>query len=342
MGARPQFIKAAPVSRALKAIGVPEVLVHTGQHYDDQMSLSLWRELDLPPASHDLGIHGGSNTSMVSRMMRAIDDVLEVEDPAAVLVYGDTNSTLAGALAATGRSIPLAHVEAGMRSFDRGMPEERNRILTDHLSAALFCATSTAEQNLQAEGITEGVERVGDVMYDSARAMGSRAVEESKVLEHHGLEPGQYAVATVHRPANTDDPESLRRVLDYLAAHAEKMPVILPAHPRLRAAISSTGISPTSLLIVDPVGYLDMTRLVGAAALVLTDSGGLQKEAYFHGVPCVTLRDSTEWPETIASGWNRLWTAEDYQTPRRPIDEYGDGNAAGRIAQSLELRLEAK
>jgi UDP-GlcNAc3NAcA epimerase len=333
LGARPQFIKAFPVSAALSRHGVDEVLIHTGQHHDQQMSQVFFDELELPPPKYHLGIAGGSHATMTGRMLPEVESVLIADSPAAVLVYGDTNSTLAGALAAAKLSIPVVHVEAGLRSFNRRMPEEINRVLVDHLSALLFAPTTRAVANLAAEGIHDGVQHVGDVMYDAtlqARALSDR----SKVLDDLGIESGTYAVATVHRAENTDDRLQLATLLDYLRNAAREQALVLPLHPRTRIAVDAAGLDLEGIVVTDPLSYLDMTRLVANAALVLTDSGGLQKEAYFHRVPCVTLRSETEWQETIEAGWNRLWTSADY-APRTEIDEYGGGRAADRVAAAV-------
>jgi UDP-GlcNAc3NAcA epimerase len=336
VGARPQFIKAAPVSRALAtAEGFSEVVVHTGQHFDPEMSDVFFADLDMAPPDHHLGIAGGSHADMTARMLIAVEAVLATERPNAVLVYGDTNSTLAAALAAAKSGLPVAHVEAGLRSFNRTMPEEINRIVADHLSELLFCPTTAAMANLAREGLADRGVLVGDVMYDAALQAGERARTASDVLGRLGLEDGAFAVATVHRAENTDDAEALRRVMTYL--EGQDLPVVLPLHPRTRQAAEHFGLSWSGIRCVPPLGYLDMTRLVQGAALVLTDSGGLQKEAYFHRVPCVTMRSETEWVETVAAGWNRLWAVDHYE-PRRAIEEYGDGRAADAIVAVLAQR----
>ncbi|MEK9672146.1 MAG: UDP-N-acetylglucosamine 2-epimerase (non-hydrolyzing) [Rhodospirillaceae bacterium] len=332
VGARPQFIKAGPVSRALQSAGIREILIHTGQHFDAGMSDVFFDEMGLAPPDHHLDISGGGHGDMTGRMLIALEPVLSQARPAGVLVYGDTNSTLAGALAAAKLSLPLFHVEAGLRSFRRTQPEEINRRVTDHLSDLLFCPTPTAVSNLAAEGITDGVVQIGDVMYDAAMQAATNAAGAG-VLDRLGLAPKAYEVATVHRAENTDDPKQLAAVMDYLKART--VPVVLPLHPRTRAALDKAGIGAGDLTICDPLGYLDMTHLVQNSLGVLTDSGGLQKEAYFHRVPCITLRDETEWVETIDAGWNRLWQSPETDTPRRDIDAYGDGNAAERIASAL-------
>ena len=338
VGARPQFIKAAAVSRALRALGeetgVQEVMIHTGQHSDPEMSGDFFRELDVPEPTFKLGIRGGGHGVMTGRMMESIEPILQAERPAAVLIYGDTNSTLAGALTASKLHIPVAHVEAGLRSFNRRMPEEINRVVSDHLSTILYCPTSAAIENLAREGITMGIENFGDVMYDTTLHAADRAREASSMLKRLCLDDGDFAVATVHRAENTDDTASLARVIDYLRGKAEERPMVFLIHPRTRAAIERFRLSLDGLTVVSPCGYLDMHRLLDGAATVYTDSGGLQKEAYFHRTPCVTLRGETEWIETVEHGWNRLWRGPDYR-PRRDIPEYGDGNASRKIAAHL-------
>jgi UDP-GlcNAc3NAcA epimerase len=341
VGARPQFIKAFPFSRAANADPrFEEIMVHTGQHYDANMSEVFFTELGIAPPRYRLDIHGGGHGAMTGRMLAALEDVLVAEAPDAVLVYGDTNSTLAGALAAAKLAIPVVHAEAGLRSFNRDMPEEINRIVADRLSAVLLCPTSAAIENLAHEGITQGVHKTGDLMQDATTLATGLAAKHSTILQRLGLRPHGYGVATIHRAGNTDDPEMLGKIAAFIAAEAQKRPVVLPLHPRTRDSAKSAGIdfARNGVLPIDPVGYLDMCRLLQSAAVVLTDSGGLQKEAYFHRVPCVTLRNETEWVETIACGWNRLWTVPDYR-PRRPISEYGDGHAAEEILGILAAAL---
>ncbi len=333
IGARPQFIKAAPVSRALAAEQITEVLVHTGQHFDPNMSAVFFDELGLRVPDYTLGIHGGGQGAMTGRMIVALEEVMLSENPDAVLIYGDTNSTLAGAIAAAKVPIPIAHVEAGLRAF-RSMPEETNRILADRVSRWLFCPTETAVKNLAKEAIAAGVKLVGDVMYDSALMMRELAVARSTVLDRLGLERGRYQLATTHRAENTDDAAALARVIAYLNKASAGAPVLLILHPRTREAAVQFGLSFGEIRVIDPVGYLDMLCLLDGCSTVLTDSGGLQKEAFFFHRPCVTLRDATEWPETVESGWNRLWTVEHYRTRREPIG-FGDGHAAERIAEVL-------
>ena len=336
VGARPQFIKAAAVSRAIRETdGLSEVMIHTGQHFDPNMSDVFFEELDIPKPVHHLDIHGGGHGDMTGRMLIAIEPVLVAEKPDWVVVYGDTNSTLAGALAASKLHIPVAHVEAGLRSFNRRMPEEINRLVTDHLSTLHLCPTTTAVANLAAEGVIQGVHHVGDVMYDATLFAIEKAESSSSLPSDLGLEPRGYALATVHRAENTDDPRQLRAVIEFLQERAQSHPVVLPLHPRTRQAASHMGVALDGLQVIGPVGYIDMAKLLHYAREVYTDSGGLQKEAYFHRVPCVTLRDETEWTETVAHGWNRLWRGPGYAR-REEIGEYGDGCAAFKIADLLK------
>ena len=341
VGARPQFIKAAAVSRAIRESGsVAEVLVHTGQHFDANMSDVFFEELDIPRPAHTLGIHGGTHGEMTARMLAELERLMLAQRPDWVLVYGDTNSTLAGALAAAKQHIPVAHVEAGLRSFNREMPEEVNRVLTDHVSSALFCPTTTAVRNLDREGIHEGVHHVGDVMFDATLHAAAAASARSDVLQALGVTPGDFSVATVHRAENTDNPERLLAVLSFLRREAASLPIVFPVHPRTRSAVQRYGLSLEGLRTCPPVGYLDMARLLSSCRTVFTDSGGLQKEAYFHRKPCVTLREETEWLETVECGWNRLWKTPEYRT-RVEIDEYGSGSAAAAIVAHLAAGVPA-
>jgi UDP-GlcNAc3NAcA epimerase len=345
VGARPQFIKAAPVSRVLRKEHT-EVLVHTGQHYDYGMSQVFFDELDIAKPDVNLGIGSGSHGRQTGEMLIGFEEVLLAERPDWVLVYGDTNSTLAGALAAAKLQIPVAHVEAGLRSFNRAMPEEHNRVLADHCSDLLFCPTQTAVDNLAREGITRGVHMVGDVMYDAAMQHGTVALQRSHILEFLNLTPKGFALATIHRPYNTDDPARLQEILNALGALG--MPVVFPVHARTRdrlAQINNPQSTIHNLKPVEPLSYLDMLALEQTAALILTDSGGVQKEAYFFAVPCITLRPETEWVETVAAGWNRLaWgdTATAIVELARgplPIEPpppiFGDGRAAKRIVEII-------
>lgn len=342
VGARPQFIKAAALSRALRTEpGLNEDLIHTGQHFDDNMSEVFFRELAMPAPRLNLAIQGGSHGHMTGRMLEAIEGVLRDLAPALVVVYGDTNSTLAAALAAAKLHIPVAHVEAGLRSFNRRMPEEINRVLVDHLSALLFCPTFDALAQLAREGINGGVHHTGDLMFDATLYARQAALHSSDILARLALHAGQYLVCTLHRSENTADETRLRTLIAYIRVCAADTPVIFPVHPRTRQALASYTIATDGVRLVDPLGYFDMHALVAGARQVLTDSGGLQKEAYFHRVPCVTLRDETEWGETIAAGWNRLWTQADYVTPRRAITEYGDGDAAAQMVKLIRRFLDS-
>jgi UDP-GlcNAc3NAcA epimerase len=267
-------------------------------------------------------------------MLVAIEKILVERDPDMLIVIGDTNSTLAGALAASKLHIPIAHVEAGLRSFNRRMPEEINRVLSDHLSSVLFCSTRAGVANLRIEGVVEGVHLVGDVMMDAMLAMAEIVKKRSCILETLGLKEDTYSVATLHRAENTDDPDRLREAMLWLEDRAKEHPVVLPLHPRTAAALVRDGLALSRVRAIEPVGYLDIQRLLGSCVTVFTDSGGLQKEAYFHRKPCITLRDETEWVETVESGWNRLWHGPDFK-PRREIEEYGGGFAAQKIAALL-------
>jgi UDP-N-acetylglucosamine 2-epimerase len=342
VGNRPQFVKAAPLSRSLRA-RMREVLVHTGQHYDPEMADLFFDELDIPAPDHHLGVGRGSPLHQMATIALRLEPLLEEERPDLVLVYGDTTSTMAGALAASKLALPLGHVEAGLRSFDRSMPEEQNRVVTDHLSALLFCPTDQAVANLAAEGIEEGVHQVGDVMYDASRAFAPAAASRG-APEALGLERGSYLLMTVHRAAATDTPEALGRLVEVI--EAVERPLVFPVHPRTRHKLEAAGLwerlerHPT-LRLSPPVGYLDFTSLLVGAQGVLTDSGGVQKEAYFQRIPCLTLRDTTEWVETVEAGFNRLVgmspeavTAAlgDLALPNGHPDLYGDGHAAERIA----------
>jgi UDP-GlcNAc3NAcA epimerase len=305
VGARPQFIKAAPVSRELRKAAV-EILVHTGQHYDDKMSDVFFRELHIPTPDYHLGVGSGSHGVQTGEMLRRTEEVLLAEKPDVLLVYGDTNSTLAGALAAAKLHIPVAHVEAGLRSLNKSMPEEINRLLTDHMSDLLFCPTETAVDNLSREGITKGVHLVGDVMYDSVRFNLRLAEAGSQIVQELQLPPSGYALATVHRAENTDNPERLSAIFQALDLIAAELPVVMPLHPRTRRQLEMTGRSPARVRLIAPASYLDMLLLEKNARVILTDSGGVQKEARWLCVPCVTLRNETEWVETVQSGWNVL------------------------------------
>jgi UDP-GlcNAc3NAcA epimerase len=339
VGARPQFVKAAVVGRALAVRErIEHILIHTGQHFDQRMSAQFFDELAIPEPDHNLGIAGGPHGQMTGRMIEAIEQVFLDRRPDGVLVYGDTNSTLAGALAASKLHIPIYHVEAGLRSFNRRMPEEVNRVLTDHVSALLFCPTETSVTNLEAEGVTTGVHLIGDVMYDATLFAMAAAGQRPSVADETGFSRGDYILLTLHRAENTDDPKRLAELCRYIEGAAEGRPVIFPIHPRTRQAFDRHAVTLEGVTLIEPVGYMEMNRLLAGAAMVMTDSGGLQKEAYFHRKPCVTLREETEWVETIEAGWNRLWTSDAY-LPRREIDAYGDGTAGEKIVRVVEDAL---
>jgi UDP-N-acetylglucosamine 2-epimerase (non-hydrolysing)/UDP-GlcNAc3NAcA epimerase len=342
VGARPQFIKAAPLSRVLREYA-QEILVHTGQHYDANMSQIFFDELEIPRPDINLGVGSGSHGWQTAQMLEGIEGLLLDEKPDWVLVYGDTNSTLAGALAATKLHIPVAHVEAGLRSYNRHMPEEINRVLTDHASSLLFCPTRQAVENLVEEGILEGVHQVGDVMYDALKYNLQLADTCSNILEKLELTSGLYILATVHRPRNTDDPVRFGGIMS--AFSALDYPVIFPMHPRTQKLVKQADLTvPKNVNIVDPVGYLDMLQLEEHADCILTDSGGVQKEAYLLGVRCVTLREETEWVETVESGWNQLVGADPdaiiaaveawHPNGERP-PYFGDGKASEKIVELL-------
>ena len=346
IGARPQFIKCAPVSRALRK-DHQEILVHTGQHYDENMSGIFFEELSIPKPDYHLGIGSGTHGAQTGRMLVAIEEVLLQEKPDMVLVYGDTNSTLAGALAAAKLHIPVAHVEAGLRSFDRSMPEEVNRVLTDHASDLLFVPTGNGVSNLAHEGIEKGVYRVGDVMVD-ALFFNQELAGRSDILQQLDLDAGSYYLATVHRASNTDDEQNLRSIMAAFAAL--ERPVILPAHPRTRKYLEKYEIrTEENIRLIEPLPYLDMLRLMSQATAVLTDSGGVQKEAYILKVPCITLRENTEWIETVEDGWNLLagadagriiaavhqMTGERRNQQKGHSAHYGDGTAADEIRRII-------
>lgn len=347
IGARPQFIKASAVSRQLQVRGIKEILVHTGQHYDVEMSEVFFKELQLPKPDYHLGIGGGTHGQNTGRMLEAVEQVLLDERPDWVLVYGDTDSTLAGALAAVKLHFPVAHVEAGLRSFNRRMPEEINRVLTDHASDLLFAPTKTAVKNLLDEGILEDrIHLIGDVMYDAALYYGEKAERQSNILDHLGLKPEEYILATVHRAENTDDPNRLRAILEALAEVHKELPVVFPLHPRTWKQVKAFGLGSCleKVLTTNPVGYLDMVMLEKNALAIVTDSGGVQKEAYFYRVPAATLREETEWVELLRTGWNRLLPPmnmsasailETIGRQGRDIELYGEGKASNRLLSIL-------
>jgi len=367
VGARPQFVKAAVVSRAIAAMSregaaIDEIIVHTGQHYDANMSEVFFEEMRIPRPQHNLDIHEGTHGAMTGRMLERLEAVMAGEKPDVVLVYGDTNSTLAGAIAAAKLDLPLAHVEAGLRSFRRDMPEEINRMVTDQMSQWLFCPTATAVVNLAAEGFPtpegEGgartfrgsrVRLVGDVMLDAVRYYRKTATPGPVVTEVLRSTGGRFALATVHRAENTDDPVRLEAIVGGLEQIAREIPVVFPVHPRTRKIVVQRGLATGAVRVLEPVGYFDMLVLLDRCAAVLTDSGGLQKEAFFFGKPCITLRDETEWTELVAAGVNRLAGADrgrivdgframtGGELPLAPA-LYGDGHAGERVVAELAAR----
>jgi len=351
IGARPQFIKAALVSQQIaKHEELHEVLINTGQHYDANMSDVFFREMRMPKPAYELGIAGGLHGQMTGRQLEAIEQVLVGERPDMVLVYGDTNSTIAGALAGAKLHIPVAHVESGLRSYNKHMPEEINRIATDHVSDLLLAPSETAVSNLQREGLADKTRLVGDVMYDAALAYAAEAEVKSKILEKLQVTPGGFRLATVHRAENTDKPDRLRAILAALQELARNAPLVLPLHPRTRKTLEADGALNDLIAgidVIEPVGIFDIIRLMQAAQLVLTDSGGVQKEAYFHGTPVVVLREETEWTELVDLGWARLpltLSSEDILNAARAIEDngnrkeaypYGRGDAGSKIVTSL-------
>lgn len=355
IGARPQFIKAAAVSRAIIShnqmnnLKIEEKIIHTGQHYDENMSRIFFKDLRIPEPSWQLKCDHGSHAKMTAHMLAEIEPVLISEQPDYVLVYGDTNSTLAGALTAAKLHIPVIHIEAGLRSFNKQMPEEINRIMTDHVSSFLFCPTFAAVQNLRNENITQNVFHVGDVMYDAACTFGRIAEKNSTILSSLQLIPKQFYLCTIHRAENTDNPERLSGILEAMLKIASKdYPVILPLHPRTKAYLEKYKLNTLMaenkyIKMVEPLNYPDMIILEKQAKTIFTDSGGIQKEAYFHRTPCITLREETEWIETVQAGWNQLagYQTEkiiaclNHQTPKSNIKEYGDGHASEKIIELL-------
>ena len=345
IGARPQFIKAFPVSKALTKHGIEETIVHTGQHYDDNMSDIFWRELDLKPSQYNLNISGGTHGDMTGRMLIEIDKLLNKHRADFVIVYGDTNSTLAAALAASKLHIPIVHIEAGLRSYNRLMPEEINRVTTDHLSTLLFCPSEESRQNLQKEGITKGAYVVGDVMNDASSIARNLVKQNPPNNLYEEIE--DFALCTIHREENTNKSSRLREIFEAIG-RIDKM-VIFPIHPRTKKLIAEYDIVlPKNIKTTPPVGYLEMTSLIVRASHVITDSGGLQKEAYWAQTPCITMRTETEWVETLEGNWNQLIgenpnhlitaISSNTSSPHNP-QLYGDGNASDNIADIITRRL---
>lgn len=346
VGARPQFIKAAPVSRVLRKEH-EEILIHTGQHYDKNMSDIFFNELKIPKPDYNLEIGSGSHGAMTGRMIEKLEEIYLNEKPDLVLVYGDTNSTIAGALAASKLLIPVVHVEAGLRSFNKAMPEEQNRILTDHVSRLLLVPTEDAVKNLKNEGITKGVHNVGDVMYDAVLMFKEIAKSKEELLSKLGVNKGQYILTTIHRAENTNDIERLKRMIEALNECGER--IILPLHPRTKKFITDYGLHfNDNITVIDPIGYLEMLMLEENSKMIVTDSGGVQKEAYFMGKPCITMRDETEWVETVQIGWNVvvgtdkekiLYNIKNFKPTTRQELIFGDGKASEKILKIINGEL---
>jgi UDP-GlcNAc3NAcA epimerase len=349
IGNRPQFVKAAAVSPRLREVA-EEVLIHTGQHFDDQLSAVFFAELGIPAPERELGIALGSNTSQTARMLEALEPVVANERSDVVLIYGDTNSTLAGALTAAQAGVPVAHVEAGMRSFDRSMPEELNRVLADHASSLLLCSSQVAVENLRRESVAGEIEMVGDVMVDMAMRVQPAARDRLDLLEARGVSRGEFVLATAHRAGNVDDPARLHKLVDLLLA--VPYPVVLPLHPRTESRLRAAGLlealgAGEGMVLTGPLGYVELNALLCNARAALTDSGGLQKEAYLAGVQCLTMRPSTEWVETIEQGWNTLvdldreamLAAMATAPPAERPQLYGDGRAGERVVDALRSHL---
>ena len=348
IGARPQFIKAVCISRALRAKGHQEFILHTGQHYDRRMSQIFFDDLEIPQPDVNLAIGSGLPGWQVAKMLMGIEQVLLEQRPDCVVIFGDTNSTLAGAIGANKLHMRLAHVEAGLRSFNREMPEEHNRVLSDHCSDLLFCPTKTAVNNLAVEGITEGVYLVGDTMYDAILQFSDKAAQMSTIINDQCLNHGEYLLLTIHRPYNADVPGKLKKI--FLALGAIEELVIFPIHPRTKEKLAEIsiqdGVVPANVRLIDPVSYLDMLALEQHARVILTDSGGVQKEAYLLGTPCVTLRPETEWLETVDRGWNVLVDTDERKIVHavnqrvwptsRGDRAFGDGDAGKKIVEILE------
>lgn len=336
VGARPNFIKAAAVSRVLRDnSALDETIIHTGQHYDQNMSRTFFDELNIPAPKYNLNVHDCSNATMVSRMVIQIEEILQVERPDAVLVYGDTNSTLAGALAAASTNTKLIHIEAGLRSFNKQMPEEKNRVITDHISDLLLCPTTQAVKNLANEGLREAVFHTGDVMYD-ATLFALEQVKKNAMLQDLICSLPHFALLTIHRAQATESQAALAERLAFAQQYARdnNLRLIFPVHPRTRKLLQDV-ITPDGVIrFIDPLSYMETQAYLSKAKYVITDSGGLQKEAYFHGVPCITLRSETEWTETIEAGWNRLWNVPNYNA-RKQIHDYGTGQAAKHVYEYL-------
>ena len=332
IGARPQFVKAAVFRQKCLELGIKETLIHTGQHYDAEMSLGIFNDLKIRQPDKIFKIKKRSHAGMTAECLSSIEEVILDTAPDIVNVYGDTNSTLAGALAAAKLNVPIMHIEAGLRSFNKTMPEEVNRILTDHVSEFLFCPTKVAVNNLLNENITKGVFHVGDIMFDAVNVF-SPLFKFPKQIKRRVNR--KLAILTVHRAETVNNPNRLQKVLDYSRQYCEEYDVIFAMHPNTKNKVEEYKIEISHFIITGPLSYLEMQGLLKDTSLVLTDSGGLQKEAYFHGCDCITLRDETEWVETIEYGWNKIWTDTHYKKPKQKISDFGDGNSASKMLQHL-------
>jgi len=338
VGARPQFVKAAVLRKYFSDNGIEEILVHTGQHYDENMSKVFFDELKIKPAEYSLSLKNRSHGGMTAEILTEIEKILLKENPDACLVYGDTNSTLAAALAASKLHIPVCHVEAGLRSFNKKMPEEINRILTDHVSSVLFCSTSESIKNLELEGVTDGVHHVGDIMYDAVRLFAGEDGNTWNSEDNIEIDTTrELACLTLHRQENLASTDRAKAVVDYVKSYVNCYQFIFPIHPNTKNKLLLHGIDLEGIDVIDPLSYTKMQNLLASCDLLFTDSGGMQKEAYFHGKRCITLRDETEWVETISHGWNRLWISEEYVCEPMKIVEYGDGFSAEKMAKLLSL-----
>jgi len=343
VGARPQFIKAAPVSKELRKY-FNEILIHTGQHYDDNMSKIFFEELGIPKPDYNLNIGSGNHGKMTGEMLGKLEEIYLKEKPDCILVYGDTNSTLAGALAASKLLIPVIHVEAGLRSFNKSMPEEQNRILTDHISKLLLAPTKDAEKNLEKEGIKNGVHNIGDVMYDAVLMFKEKSKIKEKLLEKIGVKKNEYILATIHRAENTNNIERLKNIIE--ALNESSTTIVLPLHPRTKKFIEEYGLNfAEDIKVIEPVGYLEMLMLEGNSQKIVTDSGGVQKEAYFMSKPCITMRDETEWVETVDVGWNVvvgtdkakiLESIKNFNPKNEQPYIFGDGKASEKIVELIK------
>lgn len=334
VGARPQFIKAASFRKGCVEQGIEEILFHTGQHYDFNMSNIFFEQLDVNPPELTYDLKNRGHGSMTGELLAVLEASFLEHRPDIVNVYGDTNTTIAAALAASKLHIPVSHIEAGLRSFNKKMPEEINRVLTDHTSQFLFCPTQAAVQNLKNENITEGVFHVGDIMNDSVKLFRDKFLLPEVVIRN--TKSKKVALLTIHRAENVNDRAKLKEILDYCRSYLDDYFIVFTVHPNTRNKLKEFGMSLDGFNVVEPLPYLELQGLISLCDLILTDSGGVQKEAYFHRVPCVTLREETEWVETVSAGWNKLWKSKEFTVPRKLIDEYGNGDTTARIIEKLQ------